>query len=55
MVAGDIPGRTQTLPLAIYDRVQANQLGEANLLALISIGIVMVLMLARGRAARLRY
>lgn len=55
MVAGDIPGRTQTLPLAIYDRVQANQLGEANLLALVSIGIVMVLMLALGRAARLRY
>src|SRR2546428_411689 len=33
MVAGNIPGRTQTLPLAIYDRVQANQMGEANALA----------------------
>ena len=40
MVAGDIPGRTQTLPLAIYDHVQAYQLDQANLLSLMSIGIV---------------
>ncbi|MSO55599.1 MAG: molybdate ABC transporter permease subunit [Acidobacteria bacterium] len=55
MVAGDIPGRTQTLPLAIYDRVQANQLQQANILALLSIGLVMVLVLSFGRVARLRY
>jgi molybdate transport system permease protein len=55
MVAGDIPGRTQTLPLAIYDHVQANQLDQANLLALVSVTIVVLLMLALGRAARLRY
>ena len=55
MVAGNIPGRTQTLPLAIYDHVQANQLNEANALSLISIGLVLFLMLALGRAARLRY
>jgi molybdate transport system permease protein len=55
MVAGDIPGRTQTLPLAIYDHVQANQLDQANVLSLMSIGIVILLMLAFGRAVRLRY
>jgi molybdate transport system permease protein len=55
MVAGNIPGRTQTLPLAIYDHVQANQLDEANAMSLVSIGIVMFLMLALGRAARLRF
>ena len=55
MVAGDIPGSTQTLPLAIYDHVQANQLGQANILALVSVALVMVLMLALGRVARLRY
>lgn len=55
MVAGDIPGRTQTLPLAIYDHVQSNQLAQANTLALISVGFVVVLMLALGRVARLRY
>ena len=36
MVAGNIPGRTQTLPLAIYDLVQANAMREANLLALLA-------------------
>ena len=55
MVAGDIPGRTQTLPLAIYDHVQSNQLQEANTLALVSVAIVIVLMLLLGRVARLRY
>lgn len=30
MVAGDIPGRTQTLPLAIYDAVQTGQVAAAN-------------------------
>jgi molybdate transport system permease protein len=55
MVAGDIPGRTQTLPLAIYDHVQANQLDHANVLSLTSIAIVVLLMLAFGRVVRLRY
>ena len=55
MVAGDIPGRTQTLPLAIYDHVQANQLDQANALSLVSVAIVIVLMLVFGRVARLRY
>ena len=30
MVAGNIPGRTQTLPLAIYAAVQGRRLAEAN-------------------------
>jgi molybdate transport system permease protein len=55
MVAGNIPGRTQTLPLAIYDHVQANQLDQANVLSLVSIGLVLFLMVALGRAARLRF
>lgn len=55
MVAGDIPGVTQTMPLAIYDYVQTNELHRANMLALVSVGSVMLLMLALGRLARLRY
>ena len=55
MVAGNIPGMTQTMPLAIYDYVQSNQPGQANALALLSIGLVVVLLLALGRLARLRY
>jgi molybdate transport system permease protein len=35
MVAANIPGRTQTLPLAIYDAVQNQQYGLANLMVLL--------------------
>ncbi|PYM68001.1 MAG: molybdate ABC transporter permease subunit [Candidatus Rokuibacteriota bacterium] len=55
MVAGNIPGRTQTLPLAIYDRVQAAQMDEANALALIAVAVVVVLLFGLSRLARLRY
>lgn len=55
MVAGSIPGRTQTLPLAIYDHVQANQMGDANALALIAIGVVGLLLFGVSRLARVRY
>lgn len=55
MVAGNIPGRTQTLPLAIYDRVQAAQMDEANALAMIAVGVVVVLLFGLSRLARLRY
>jgi len=36
MVAGSIPGRTQTVPLAIYDAVQAGRYGDANALVLLT-------------------
>ena len=55
MVAGNIPGRTQTLPLAIYDRVQAAQMDEANALALIAVAVVVVLLFGLSRLARLRF
>src|SRR5438046_2326620 len=55
MVAGNIPGRTQTLPLAIYDRVQGAQMGAANALALIAVAVVVVLLFGLSRVARLRY
>jgi molybdate transport system permease protein len=55
MVAGDIPGVTQTMPLAIYDYVQSNELHSANVLALVSVTFVIVLIVALGRFARLRY
>lgn len=35
MVAGNIPGRTQTLPLAIYDAVQARRYDDAGLMVLV--------------------
>jgi len=35
MVAGNIPGKTQTMSMAIYDAAQANDTAQANQLALI--------------------
>jgi molybdate transport system permease protein len=54
MLAGSIPGRTQTLPLAIYDAVQSNDLAQANALALVTIGIVTALLLILSRLPRVR-
>jgi molybdate transport system permease protein len=54
MLAGSIPGRTQTLPLAIYDAVQANDLAQANALALVTIGIVSALLFLLSRLPRVR-
>ena len=52
MVAGSIPGRTQTLSIAVYEAVQAGQDSVANVLVLIvSLTCVVVLLLA-GRLAR---
>jgi molybdate transport system permease protein len=34
MIAGNIPGRTQTLSLAIYDAVQGGEYGRANVMVL---------------------
>lgn len=47
MVAGSIPGKTQTLSIAIYDAVQAGQDAEVNqLVLLISVVCIAVLSLA---------
>lgn len=47
MVAGNIPGRTQTLSVAIYDAVQAGNNSLANalvlLISLISVGVLLIL------------
>ncbi len=55
MVAGNIPGRTQTASIAIYDAVQAGRLEQANLLAL-SLSVVaaatLLLLTGVGRSAR---
>ena len=44
MVCGSIPGRTQTLPLAIYDAVQSQEYGLANTMVLIMTAIAFVLL-----------
>jgi molybdate transport system permease protein len=55
MVAGNIPGQTQTLPLAIYDLVQANAMTEANILAVLAVGVALVVLMTAARLVRFRY
>jgi molybdate transport system permease protein len=55
MVAGNIPGRTQTGSIAIYDAVQAGRMTEANVLALVLLvatGLVLLLLTRVGRPGR---
>lgn len=42
MVAGNIPGQTQTLPLAVYDAVQARRYDEANVMLLMMTSLAFV-------------
>ncbi len=52
MVAGSIPGKTQTLSIAIYEAVQAGQDAIANtLVIIISIVCIIILLLAKRLAA----
>ena len=45
MVAGNIPGRTQTLPVAVYDAVQAGDDDRARTGALVLMGVAVVVLL----------
>lgn len=49
MVAGSIPGKTQTLSIAVYEAVQAGQDGLANFLVLVTSLTCIVVLLAAGR------
>ena len=49
MVAGNIPGKTQTLSLAIYDAVQAGQDDLANFLVLLTSVVVIAILMGSGR------
>lgn len=52
MVAGNIPGRTQTLPLAIYDLVQANRMAQANGAVLLMTVVAFLLLFTVNRLER---
>lgn len=49
MVAGNIPGRTRTMPLAIYDAVQAGSFERAGLLVAILTAVALAVLLLAGR------
>ena len=46
MLAGDIPGRTETIPLAIYFAVESNEMSRAIFWSLIDVGISLALLFA---------
>jgi molybdate transport system permease protein len=57
MIGGNIPGETQTLSIAIYDRMQAFQNVEAGVMALVLLGfsffgISMVHLMSRRKSGR---
>jgi len=51
MVAGSIPGKTQTLSIAVYEAVQAGQDDVANTLVLITSLVCVTVLLIAGRLA----
>ena len=54
MVAGSIPGKTQTLSIAVYEAVQAGQDDLANTLVLITSITCVAVLVAAGRLAPTR-
>ena len=52
MVAGSIPGKTQTLSIAVYEAVQAGQDELANFLVLLTSVTCVVVLLPAGRLGR---
>jgi molybdate transport system permease protein len=49
MVAGDIPGETQTAALAIYDAIQAHRERDATLMIVVLTGLVVLLLFVVGK------
>ena len=49
MVAGNLPGRTQTLSMAVYDAVQAGDFQQANFLVLIITIVSTVILYGSGK------
>jgi molybdate transport system permease protein len=54
MVAGSIPGKTQTLSIAVYEAVQAGQDSVANTLVGITSITCIAVLLAAGRLSQAR-
>jgi molybdate transport system permease protein len=52
-VAGSIPGRTQTMPLAVYDAMQRGDYDLANALSLVMVGLgFLTVLVTRSLATR---
>ena len=55
MIAGNLPGRTQTLSIAVYEAVQAGDDGRALWLTLIISVVCMVVLVASGRLLQAKH
>jgi molybdate transport system permease protein len=54
MIAGNIPGRTQTMPLAIWEAVISGEDARARTLVLLLTGMSVAVLLLVGRMGRPR-
>jgi molybdate transport system permease protein len=54
MIAGSIPGKTQTLSIAVYEAVQAGKDDMANFLVLLTSLVCIVVLVGSGRLLRSR-
>jgi molybdate transport system permease protein len=52
MVAGNIPGRTQTIPLALYNAVEGGRTQTANILLAVTVGLSFALIAVVGLSER---
>jgi molybdate transport system permease protein len=55
MVAGNLPGKTQTLSIAVYDAFQAGNDQTATILVIIISIVCLTILLVSGRALKIRY
>jgi molybdate transport system permease protein len=55
MVAGNLPGKTQTVSMAVYDAMQAGNDAAANALVIIISIVCLTILLVSGRALKFRY
>jgi len=55
MIAGSLPGRTQTLSIAIYDAVAAGEDQTANFLVIVSSIVCILVLVASSKLLRTGY
>jgi molybdate transport system permease protein len=55
MIAGNLPGKTQTLSIAVYEAVQAGNDGHALWLTLVISMVCMVVLVVSGRLLQARH
>jgi molybdate transport system permease protein len=55
MIAGNLPGRTQTLSIAIYDAVESGRDNVANFLVIVTSIVCIAILVASGRLLKPRF